>query len=98
MESLAMPTKTEQAIPLERSAPRIAVIVLNWNGRDDTLQCLESLLHLSYSNFEVIVVDNGSQDNSVAAIRDRFPKVLLLETGANLGYAEGNNVGIRAAL
>jgi GT2 family glycosyltransferase len=83
---------------VESPAPRIAVIVLNWNGREDTLQCLDSVSRLKYSNFEVIVVDNGSADGSVAAIRESFPALFVIETGANLGYAEGNNVGIRAAL
>jgi GT2 family glycosyltransferase len=80
------------------SMPRIAVLVLNWNGRDDTLQCLASLSKLEYPNFEVIVVDNGSIDDSVQAIRQSFPSLLLIENGANLGYAEGNNAGMRVAL
>lgn len=77
---------------------RIAVIILNWNGKDDTLACLESVTSIDYPNFQVVVVDNGSTDSSVEAIRQAFPKVLVLETGANLGYAGGNNVGIRWAL
>jgi GT2 family glycosyltransferase len=78
--------------------PLVSVIVLNWNGREDTLECLESVLNIDYSTYEVVVVDNGSTDGSVAAIRTRYPKINLIETGKNLGYAEGNNVGIRAAL
>src|SRR5690242_13465997 len=78
--------------------PLISVVVLNWNGKIDTLECLESLARVDYPNFEVIVVDNGSADDSVAAIRQQFPDVMVLETGANLGYAGGNNVGIRKAL
>jgi GT2 family glycosyltransferase len=78
--------------------PKIAIIVLNWNGKNDTLACLESLGKLSYPHFETIVVDNGSTDDSVACIRQRFPTLHLIETGANLGFAEGNNVGIRHAL
>lgn len=78
--------------------PRIAIIVLNWNGKKDTLACLESLKDLSYPNYETIVVDNGSTDGSIAAIVERFPQLLLIETGDNLGFAEGNNVGIRKAL
>jgi len=79
-------------------SPRVAVIVLNWNGRDDTLACLESLRQLDYPNYEVIVVDNGSTDGSVKAVRASFPGMTILETGANLGFAEGNNVGLRHAL
>lgn len=78
--------------------PRIAVILLNWNGKDDTIACLESLEKLSWPNFEVIIVDNGSTDDSVPCIRDRFPGHLLIETGTNLGFAEGNNIGMRKAL
>jgi GT2 family glycosyltransferase len=78
--------------------PSVAVIVLNWNGRDDTIACLESLDKVEYPRFDVVVVDNGSSDGSVAAIRQRFPRLEVVETGLNLGFAEGNNVGIRLAL
>jgi GT2 family glycosyltransferase len=77
---------------------KVAVVVLNWNGRDDTLECLESLMKVDYPNFEILVVDNGSSDDSVSAIRERFPEVGLLETGENLGFAGGNNAGIARAL
>lgn len=79
-------------------SPHVAVIVLNWNGRDDTLACLESLRQSDYSNVQVIVVDNGSTDDSVSVIRQRFPGVTLIENGKNLGYAAGNNVGLTYAL
>jgi len=79
-------------------SPRVAVIVLNWNGRDDTFACLESLRQLNHPNYEIIVVDNGSTDGSVEAVQASFPDVTILETGANLGFAEGNNVGLRHAL
>jgi GT2 family glycosyltransferase len=76
----------------------VTIVVLNWNGRDDTLDCLDSLQSLDYPNYSVIVVDNGSSDDSVAAIRKQYPGYELIETGKNLGYAGGNNVGIRRAL
>lgn len=78
--------------------PQVAIIVLNWNGLNDTLECLESLSHLDYPFYEVIVVDNDSTDGSVPAIRARCPDVVIIETGENLGYTGGNNVGIRYAL
>jgi len=78
--------------------PRIAVIILNWNGKDDTLACLESVTSIDYPDFQAVVVDNGSSDGSVEAFRQAFPQVTVLETGKNLGYAGGNNVGIRWAL
>jgi hypothetical protein len=76
----------------------VAVIVLNWNGRDDSIACLESLEKVTYPDFDVMLVDNGSADGSVAAIRGRFPRLEIVETGRNLGYAGGNNAGIRIAL
>jgi len=79
------------------SEPQAAIIVLNWNGCADTLECLGSLRRLDYPARHV-VVDNGSVDESVRIIREKFPEVELIETGANLGYAGGNNVGIRAML
>jgi hypothetical protein len=73
-------------------------VVLSWNGREDTLLCLESLMHVDRAAFEVVCVDNGSTDGSQAAVRERFPQVTLIEAGANLGYSGGNNLGIRHAL
>jgi len=78
--------------------PKVAIVLLNWNGWRDTSCCLSCLRQLHYDNFEVIVVDNGSTDDSVLQIRDQFPWVTLLETGKNLGFAGGCNVGIRHAL
>ncbi|MGC8880107.1 MAG: glycosyltransferase family 2 protein [Anaerolineae bacterium] len=79
-------------------APSVGVIILNWNNAPDTLACLESVLHSDYPNFHVLVVDNGSTDGSSEAVRAAYPTVTLIENGENLGYAEGNNVGIRHAL
>lgn len=76
----------------------VTLVLLNWNGKDDTLACLKSLQDLSYPNYDIIVVDNGSTDDSVSAIKQGYSDITLIETGANLGFAEGNNVGIRYAL
>lgn len=78
--------------------PRVVVIVLNWNGCDDSLECLASIKESRYPNYDVLVVDNGSTDNSVERLRSAYPSLWLIETGENLGFAGGNNVGIRAAL
>jgi len=77
---------------------RVAIVVLNWNGWQDTLACVASLQALTYGNFEILVVDNGSTDDSVAEIQSAFPDVTLLLSGANLGFGGGCNVGIRHAL
>ena len=78
--------------------PLTYVIVLNWNGRDDTLECLASLRDSAGPSVCILVVDNGSVDGSQEAIRREHPGVTLLETGSNLRFAGGNNAGIRFAL
>lgn len=78
--------------------PKVAIVIVNWNGKEDTFECLESIRTIDYSNVEVIVVDNGSTDNSVDAIRERFHEVVLLEAKKNHGKAGGSNIGIRYAL
>jgi len=77
---------------------KVHVIVLNWNGWADTSSCLSSLEHLNYEHYQVIVVDNGSTDDSASRLRRQFPALELIETGKNLGFAGGCNVGIRQAL
>ncbi len=85
--------------PNRRLTPAdVAIIVLNWNGRDVTLACLESLTGAALEGATVWVVDNGSRDGSVDAIAARFPQVRLLALEENRGYAGGNNAGMRAAL
>lgn len=84
--------------PVQAPLPKVAVVVLNWNGRDDTLACLDSLRSVAHGNIHVLVVDNGSQDDSVAAIHSIHPELRVIETKCNLGYAGGNNVGIERAM
>ena len=72
---------------------QLVAVVLSYNGREDTLTALESL-----RGIETVVVDNGSTDGSADAVAERFPDVELVRTGVNLGFAGGNNVGIRRAL
>jgi GT2 family glycosyltransferase len=76
----------------------VMVIVLNWNNAPDTIACLASLANLDFPDYTVRVIDNGSEDDSVDVIRQCYPHVGILETHANLGYAGGNNVGVRYAL
>lgn len=78
--------------------PKVFVIILNWNGAEDTIKCVNSFLQLQYPNYGIVVIDNGSTDNSTQRIKEKFPDITLIETGKNLGYAGGNNVGIRYAL
>lgn len=78
--------------------PKVFCIILNWNGLKDTIECIKSVLNIKYPNYKVLVVDNGSSDHSAENIYKLFPEVVLIENSENLGYAEGNNVGIRNAL
>lgn len=77
---------------------QVAVVVLNWNGWRDTLACIASLQAMTYPNFYLIVVDNGSTDGSQAHIESHFPNIKVLQTGCNVGFGGGCNVGIRQAL
>ena len=77
--------------------PTIWTIILNWNGYRDTLECLESCLSTSIPN-HILIVDNGSTDRSVDMLSQTFPHIPLIVNRENLGYAEGNNVGIEYAL
>lgn len=76
----------------------VAIIVINWNGQDFTTACLNSLRKVDYPDFKVFLVDNGSANDEGKKIKANFPEIDLIETGKNLGFAGGNNVGIRKAL
>lgn len=74
--------------------PLVSVITVNYNHSDVTCQMLESLFQITYSNIEVIVIDNGSPDDTPIVIKEQFPQVTYIETGKNLGFAGANNLGI----
>lgn len=76
----------------------ITIIILNWNGKQDTLACLTSLQESDYKDHRIVLVDNGSHDDSVACIQKEFPHVEIIETKTNLGFAGGNNVALRQVL
>lgn len=79
--------------------PKVSIIILNWNGKNDTIECLESLKKITYLNYETIVVDNGSKGDDVKVLRDMFGEyIYIIENYKNYGFAEGNNVGMRYAL
>jgi GT2 family glycosyltransferase len=79
--------------------PLVSVIVLNWNGREYLAECFDSLLALDYpaDRLELMLVDNGSKDDSVAFVRTAYPAVKIVRNETNLGFAAGNNIGARAA-
>lgn len=74
------------------------LVVLNWNGREDTLALLSDLASANLPDTTLLVVDNGSSDGTLDAVHEGFPDVRTLQTGDNLGYAGGNNRGIELAL
>lgn len=80
--------------------PKVSIIILNWNGLKDTLECLESLQKIDYNNYEVIVVDNNSSGNDVEIIREKYGDFVwkIIVNDQNLGFSGGNNVAINFAL
>lgn len=82
---------------MNRMRPLISVIVVNFNGRQWLKRCLSDLLKQNYAKVEIILVDNGSTDGSSELVKRYFPKVKLINSGRNLGFAGGNNLGIKAA-
>ena len=79
--------------------PKVSVILVNYNGAQDTIECVQSLSAITYPNYEVIVVDNASTDDSTAVLQAaELPNTVLLCSSENLGFSGGNNVGIRYAL
>ena len=78
--------------------PAVCIVILNWNGWQDTVECIESCLRLTYPRFSILLIDNGSSDGSEQALRVSFPQIELIQTGVNLGFAGGCNVGIRRSL
>ncbi len=81
---------------------RVAIVVLNWNGIEDTLLCLESLLSQSYKQFHIVVIDNGSIDNSKELLESyrtkHSDKIEVIYNPINFGFAGGVNTGIEWAL
>jgi len=127
---------------MQGNVPRVSIIILNWNGWQDTIECLESIFRNDYPDYQVILVDNGSQDGSMSHIKewaegrtvtapesgelrvfsvppvskpisyveyersqaetggsksDNSARLVLIRTGTNLGFAGGNNIGLRYA-
>ncbi len=80
----------------QRPDPRVAVIIVTWNGRQQLRRCLDALRLQTYRDFLTVVVDNASRDGTVDLIRSEYPEVRLIENPRNVGFAAANNAGIRA--
>jgi GT2 family glycosyltransferase len=78
------------------SEPLVSILTVQYQQFDLTLQFLESISQIEYQNFELIVVDNGSEKSGQAEIQRRFPKVQFIQSEKNLGFAGGNNLGLES--
>lgn len=82
-------------MPATSTSPVVSIVIVTWNGKRYAMECLQSLRDCNIQvPVEIVVVDNASADGTPEAIRACFPEVHLIETGANLGFAKGNNIGI----
>lgn len=75
--------------------PKVAIVILNWNGRNFLQQFLPSLLKTEWPGFELVIADNGSTDDSVAFVRVNYPQVRLIEFDQNFGFAKGYNEALK---
>ena len=84
---------------MEDILPFCSIVVLNWNGREHLEECFSSLSEINYpkGSYEVIMVDNGSSDDSIDFVKKKFPWVRILALDKNYGFAEGNNRGMKEA-
>ena len=77
--------------------PLVYVVVLNYRNYAGTIRCVRSLEELHYDNYRIVVMDNGSPNESERALRAAWADHTVVQSGSNLGYAGGNNVGIQLA-
>lgn len=77
--------------------PLVSIIIVSWNARENLQECLSSLFKISYKNYEVILVDNASSDDSVDFVKSRYPKIKIVQSNKNIGFAGGNNLGFKKA-
>lgn len=77
---------------------KVEIVILNYNNWNDTLKCIKSSLKINYSNYSIVLVDNASTDNSCELLIEAFPKLNIIKSTINGGYANGMNLGINYAL
>jgi GT2 family glycosyltransferase len=83
---------------LTKMQPSVAIIVLNFNGFNDSIECIESIEKTNYDNYKIILVDNGSDNDEGFRIKKEFPDVILIQNSINRGFSGGNNDGIKWAI
>lgn len=85
---------------MSNEQPLVYVILVNYNGLQDTIECIDSLNKINYKNYKIIVVDNDSKDGSAQKLRNKYNDdiIKIIELKSNTGFAGGNNVGINLAI
>lgn len=78
--------------------PKVGIVLVNYNGAKFQNDCIRTVKSMTYQNFEIIVVDNASSDNSLEILKSEFPEVTIIKCTNNFGVAKGNNIGIKYAL
>jgi GT2 family glycosyltransferase len=78
--------------------PLVFIITINWNGYEDTLECIRSLSKLTYKNYKIVVVDNGSKKKEGLKLKRNFPEISMIQNYKNVGFSKANNQGIKLAL
>jgi len=78
--------------------PRVSIVIVNWNGYEDTLECIASLQKINYKNYEIVLVDNGSTIDNFSEFENISTNFRLLRSEENLGFSGGNNIGIKYSL
>ena len=84
-------------MPVKSHHPLVSIIIVNHNGERLLRNCVESIYGNSYPNFEIILVDNGSEDGSIRLVQRHYPKTKVLKLEKNLGFAYPNNLGAGSA-
>ena len=77
---------------------KIAIVILNWNGYEDTSECIISLKKITYDNYQIVVVDNGSIQDDYLLLKKNFSDIEVVRSESNLGFTGGNNLGIENAM
>lgn len=77
--------------------PLVSILIVNWNGKHFLKDCFRSLSQITYKNTEIVLVDNASVDNSISYIKEYYPKVKVIQNIKNLGFAQGNDIGLKEA-
>ena len=77
---------------------KIYIIILNWNGYKDTIECIDSIKKINNANFKIVLIDNGSKNNEGEKIKNLYPKIKVIQNTKNDGFCRGNNIGIYYSL